>query len=93
MSTASRPVESMRPASDSQVTCAVCAEILLAAGRQAEAKAQAEKAAALFSGTVGAQHPDTVAARALARRCSATSFTQPPAPALQKTGTALEDHC
>lgn len=48
----------------------MCAEILLVAGRLAEAKAQADKAAALFSGMLGTEHPQTAAAEALARRCS-----------------------
>lgn len=48
----------------------MCAEVLLAAGRLTEAKAQADKALAVFIGTLGAEHPLAVAAKGLARRCS-----------------------
>ena len=47
-----------------------------AAGRLTEAKAHAEKAVVLFNGTLGAGHPDTVAATDLARRCSVDAPTQ-----------------
>ncbi len=49
-----------------------CAEVLSAAGKSSLARVQAKKAESLYKQTLGAGHPYTIAAAALASRCAET---------------------